>query len=403
MAALFLAPIYILINVYIVQWIFRWMGSCHYLFRTSLFRILFSGAYIFLAAALLTGFLIQHPAAIHRLLKNIGNYFLGIFLYILMTVAVLDLGRLVLKYVFHASWISSRTSFVITGTICVLLILTVSIYGIVHTTALKVTPYDVTVSKKAEGLDSLKIVLVADTHFGYSAGARHAWRIVRKINEQNPDLVCFAGDIFDNELEAIAEPEEVKKALLSIRSVYGTYACWGNHDLEEAILAGFTFSGGNRTESSSSMEDFLKDCHIRLLDDEAVLIDNAFYVVGRKDLSRSKKLQETRKTPAQLTESLDRRKPVIFIDHQPKELEEVSKAGADLDLCGHTHNGQIFPGNLAIRFFWENSCGSLQKGSMHNIVTSGAGVWGPNMRVGTDSEICPITIHFLKRAIHASY
>ena len=68
----------------------------------------------------------------------------------------------------------------------------------------------------------------------------------------------------------------------------------------------------------------------------------------------------------------------------------------DLDLCGHTHDGQIFPGNLIIHLFWENSCGYLQKGSMHNIVTSGAGIWGPSMRVGTDSEICPITIHFTK-------
>lgn len=142
------------------------------------------------------------------------------------------------------------------------------------------------------------------------------------------------------------------------------------------------------------MEEFLTDAGIHLLDDESVLIDNKFYIVGRRDASRCEKVEGSRATPAQLTESLDQRKPIIFIDHQPKELDKTAAAGVDLDLCGHTHDGQIFPGNLIIHLFWENSCGYLRKGNMHNIVTSGAGIWGPNMRVGTNSEICPITVYF---------
>ena len=172
------------------------------------------------------------------------------------------------------------------------------------------------------------------------------------------------------------------------------YACWGNHDLNEPILAGFTFNGTEDNYNDPRMEEFLTDAGIHLLDDESVLIDNKFYIVGRRDASRCEKVEGSRATPAQLTESLDQRKPIIFIDHQPKELDETAAAGVDLDLCGHTHDGQIFPGNLIIHLFWENSCGYLRKGNMHNIVTSGAGIWGPNMRVGTNSEICPITVHF---------
>lgn len=56
----------------------------------------------------------------------------------------------------------------------------------------------------------------------------------------------------------------------------------------------------------------------------------------------------------------------------------------------------MFPGNLIIKLMWENACGYLQKGQMHNIVTSGVGVFGPDMRVGTKAEICPITVHFTK-------
>ena len=65
-----------------------------------------------------------------------------------------------------------------------------------------------------------------------------------------------------------------------------------------------------------------------------------------------------------------------------------------MQLCGHTHDGQLFPGNLLLGLIWENPCGYLQKGNLHSIVTSGVGVWGPAMRTGTDSEICHITIHF---------
>ena len=93
---------------------------------------------------------------------------------------------------------------------------------------------------------------------------------------------------------------------------------------------------------------------------------------------------------------LNKTKPIIVLEHQPKQLEELEAAGADMQLCGHTHDGQMFPGNLTIKLMWENACGYLQKGKMHNIVTSGVGLFGPNMRVGTKAEICPITIHFAK-------
>lgn len=394
MIALFLAPIYILINIYVVHWMFKWMGACHHLFKAFTFQIIYAGTYTFFATTLLTGFLIKKPLFLHRFLKAAGNYFLGTFTYIILAIVTLDIGRLILKYIFHASWIRSKTAFVITGAVCSVLILSLSIYGILHTRSIKTTPYEVVVNKSVNGMDSLKVVLVADTHFGYSVGTRHAERLVKKINAQKPDLVCIAGDIFDNEYDAVQNPDRLKEILKSIRSKYGTYACWGNHDLNEPILAGFTFGGNHKEQDDPRMENFLKDCGIRLLNDESVLIDNRFYIVGRNDADRAEKISNGRKTPSELTEELDKEKPILFIDHQPKELSEAAEAGADLDLCGHTHDGQMFPGNLTIHLFWENPCGYLQKGSMHNIVTSGAGVWGPNMRVGTDSEICSITVKF---------
>ena len=394
MTAFLLAPFYILVNVYVVRWMIRWMGACSHIFQSAVFRAVFIIFYILIASSLLTGFLINKPEFLHRILKNTGNYFLGTFLYIILVIVVVDLVRLILKYVFHARFLEFRSTFVITGFVCMALIILISVYGILHVGTIKVTPYEVTVNKKVKDMDSLKIVLLADTHFGYSINCRHAQKMVEKINAQDPDIVCIAGDIFDNDYDAISDPEGMCNALKSIKSRYGVYACWGNHDLDEPILAGFTFGGKKKDQADPRMEQLLRDANIHLLTDEAELIDDKFYVVGRNDSSRTHKLGGQRLSPAQLTKDLDLDKPVIFIDHQPKQLQETADAGADLDLCGHTHDGQIFPGNLFIHLFWENSFGYLKKDKMHNIVTSGVGVWGPDMRVGTNCEICPITVHF---------
>lgn len=399
MIAIYLSPIYLLLNLYILRWAYLWMGTCHSILRTLGFRLIFAVIYVLLSTSLLTGFLIKNPKSLHRMLKITGNYFLGIFLYTLVIILLADFGRILLKYVFHASWIHSRTAFTVAGAICALLILLLSACGIFHAKYIKTTSYDVIINKTIPERTSMKVVLLADTHFGYNAGVLHARELVRKINKQKPDLVCIAGDIFDNEYDAIRNPEKLAKTLRGIKSTYGVYACWGNHDLNEEILAGFTFKhkdGDLSDIKDPRMKKFLKDSNIHILEDESVLINDQFYVIGRKDASLTEKIHETRKAPAQLTEKLDRDKPIIMIDHQPKELQELADAGVDLDLCGHTHNGQTFPGNFTIKLMWENPCGLLSKDNMTNITTSGAGVWGPAMRIGTDSEICSINIQLKK-------
>lgn len=399
MIAIYLSPIYLLLNLYILRWAYLWMGTCHSILRTLGFRLIFAVIYVLLSTSLLTGFLIKNPKSLHRMLKITGNYFLGIFLYTLVIILLADFGRILLKYVFHASWIHSRTAFTVAGAICALLILLLSACGIFHAKYIKTTSYDVIINKTIPERTSMKVVLLADTHFGYNAGVLHARELVRKINKQKPDLVCIAGDIFDNEYDAVRDPEKLEKTLRGIKSTYGVYACWGNHDLNEEILAGFTFKhkdGDLSDIKDPHMKKFLEDSNIHILEDESVLINDQFYVIGRKDASLTEKIHETRKAPAQLTEKLDRDKPIIMIDHQPKELQELADAGVDLDLCGHTHDGQTFPGNFTIKLMWENPCGLLIKDNMTNITTSGAGVWGPAMRIGTDSEICSINIQLKK-------
>ncbi len=394
MIAFFLAPIYILVNYYILWRLLHWMGSFGMLFQHPLMQFFVILIYIFFASSLLTSFLVKHPAWLQRLLKHVSNYFLGTLLYILMTLLAVEGLGLLLKYGFHISWLRSSTAFAVIGFFAIVLILFISLSGVFHRRRLQLKHYEITIPKTLEnGPDSLKIVLLADTHFGYTINEKTAAALAEQINAVRPDLICFAGDIFDNDFDAMKSPLAIQEALKSLQSTYGTYACWGNHDLNEPILAGFTFHHGNASYEDPRMTEFLKEAGIQLLEDEYLLINNQFYLVGRKDPARAKKMQDPRMEPAQLLAPLDASKPIIVMDHQPKQLRELSLAGADLDLCGHTHDGQLFPGNILTSLMWENSCGYCKKDQMHNIVTSGVGIWGPNMRVGTTGEICVINVH----------
>ena len=108
MIAIYLAPVYIILNLYILRWAYLWMGSCHSILRTMAFRTIFAIIYTILSTSLVSGFFIKKPRVLHRALKITGNYFLGIFLYSLMIVMAADLGRLFFKYVFRVSWIHSN-------------------------------------------------------------------------------------------------------------------------------------------------------------------------------------------------------------------------------------------------------------------------------------------------------
>ena len=82
------------------------------------------------------------------------------------------------------------------------------------------------------------------------------------------------------------------------------------------------------------------------------------------------------------------------MDHQPYQLDIAEAAGADVMLSGHTHRGQIAPNHLFTRRIFELDWGYLRKGNLHAIVSSGFGTWGPPIRLGSQSEIIELTIHF---------
>lgn len=401
MIAFFLAPVYLLINLYVLRWLLRYLDEWFvYSQRTVCRRILkifLSAIYILLCTSMLTAFLLPH-SSLQKMAARIGNYWLGTFLYIVLVIVAADLLRLLLRRnsFFQRRVSAPRKMFLISGGFCCLLVIGVSLYGGWNARHIRTTRYDVAVRSEDMAGSSLKIVLVADLHMGYSIGYRQVEKMADRINQEDPDLVCIAGDIFDNSYDSLDNPDKIREALSSIRSRYGVYACYGNHDYEEDIFVGFTFPSEEKTDIGNKMRRLLEESGIQTLEDEVELIDGRFYLAGRKDASIHAKSGEERKPAGELLSDLDPAKPVIVMDHQPKELTELAYAGADLDLCGHTHDGQLFPGNILTGLMWKNPWGYLQVGEMHNIVTSGVGVYGPYMRVGTIAEIAAIRVEFYK-------
>lgn len=394
MVFLFLLPFYLGVSSYMMFRFFYWMKHCNHRFNWLRFKVPFAVVYLFMALSPVIAFLLP-KSAVAIVIRRISTYWIGIMLYSLLYVVLFDLLRLIAKHTkLKNTLLFSRGSVISIGSVVVACAVATCLYGIFNARNIKVNEYSVTVNKSCGSDKHLKAVLVADLHMGYAIGVDHITNMVKKINEQNADIVIIAGDIFDNSYDGMDDPEGIKAQLKSIKSKYGVYAVYGNHDIDEKILMGFTFDWGGKQLHSEKMTNFMKECNIKLINDESVLINDEFYLVGRRDTDKPGTEDGTRAEISELTKDLDKTKPIFVLSHEPDELQKTADAGADIDFSGHTHDGQLFPGNLTIGLFWENPCGMIKKDNMYSIVTSGVGVYGTFMRVGTDAEICSVDIDF---------
>ena len=394
MIFLFLLPFYLGVSSYMMFRFFYWMKHCNHRFNWLRFKVPFAVVYLFMALSPVIAFLLP-KSAVAIVIRRISTYWIGIMLYSLLYVVLFDLLRLIAKHTkLKNTLLFSRGSVISIGSVVVACAVATCLYGIFNARNIKVNEYSVTVNKSCGSDKHLKAVLVADLHMGYAIGVDHITNMVEKINQQDADIVIIAGDIFDNSYDGMDDPEGIKAQLKSIKSKYGVYAVYGNHDIDEKILMGFTFDWGGKQLHSEKMTNFMKECNIKLINDESVLINDEFYLVGRRDTDKPGTEDGTRAEISELTKDLDKTKPIFVLSHEPDELQKTADAGADIDFSGHTHDGQLFPGNLTICLFWENPCGMIKKDNMYSIVTSGVGVYGTFMRVGTDAEICSVDIDF---------
>lgn len=335
---------------------------------TQLARIIIYLLGILLIASFFSGLIFKDslPSWLISVTYNAGTSWFFISIYFLIAFLLLDFFRLTHLLPVSRLMYQSGVGFaVVVGGIALIFLLGNMKY---HHKA----RVDLDLKVDKEQLDApLKIVALSDLHLGYAIGRSEFMKWVELINAEKPDIVLIAGDIIDQTVRPLNE-QNMAEVFSHIQSTYGIYAILGNHEY---------ISDLHRSTA------FYEAAGIHLLRDEATLINNRFYVVGRDDRSNKQ-----RKALAEITDTLDHHKPIILLDHQPYHLEEAEAQHVDLQISGHTHYGQIWPISWITRAIYELPHGYKQRGNTHYYISSGIGLWGGKFRIGTQSEYVVITL-----------
>lgn len=396
MLALILSPFYVAIIYWVCRRWYKFISALNIKNKRLDFWLKhFSWSMFLLTIFIGLAFILPEDNFLRRPLFKIGAYWLGISLYLILYVALIDLLRWIYSKVFKDKYNDFYAR-----TICALLIIVLtgvtSIYGIINAKIVRTTEYEITINKDGGNFKEMTIAMFGDPQFGYNIGEYHLKQAVDIINKNDVDIVCVVGDIFDNQYSAIKNPDKLIDLFNQIKSKYGMYAVLGNHDVEEPILCGFTFNDDDLENKLASKEmlDFIRKSGMVLLYDENVIINDSVNLYGRADQERPNLGNITRKESGDLFKEVDVSKPIMVLDHEPREYDELEKAGVDLMMAGHTHDGQLWPTKIATDIIWENPYGLWVKNAFHAITTSGLGLFGPNMRVGTITEVCIIHVKF---------
>ncbi|HOL44853.1 MAG TPA: metallophosphoesterase [Candidatus Saccharicenans sp.] len=349
----------------------------------SVGRLLFVAVFSFLILSFPLSRIIngQFSHRLSQILAVPGIYYLAFMFYLFLLLFLKDLIRwsclLFQQPVKTSSWLS------VSNTASFTVILSVSLIIIFsgHLNAIRpvVKTLHLQVDKTADSRTGLRAVMLSDIHLGMYNRSNRLEALVRKINELNPEIVFFAGDIVDEAIGA-EEEEKMVRLMKDIRAPLGLFACPGNHE----------YYGGLEKNIS-----YLERAGVQELLDKALKIDGSFYVIGRKDRAALRFGDRRASLPAIMAaDQVEPSLPLIVLDHQPIGLEEAERTGLDLLLCGHTHAGQLFPLNIINKLIYEKNWGYLKKGQTHIYVTSGAGTWGPAVRTGSRSEIVLLELSF---------
>lgn len=251
-----------------------------------------------------------------------------------------------------------------------------------HITMLNIvqTDYDIATPKNIR-TEGYRVALIADLHFENTMDEEKLLEQCRLISEQNPDIVVLCGDIVD-ESTSREGVYAAFKALGTISNKYGIYYIMGNHDLYTNLRGSY---------NTDDILDALSHTDIILLDNETVQINDDFCIVGRTDEGYSR--GTPRITTSELLKEADPERFVLLLDHRPIELEVNAAAGADLQLSGHTHGGQIFPIGLVSTILGEHNYGYKKIEDFQAITTSGIAGWGYPIRTGSRSEYVIVDIN----------
>lgn len=365
----------IIILVYIIPNIYVFVRICQ-LFINKGYRLYYTLVYLLLAFVFPVSNLFSDSdnVLVVRILQPLANYILPFYLYLFLFILVLDILLLFNRgFKIVSSEKFKTTRFKFSGLVSILaLSVLVVIAGIVNFNTIRISEYKIDIPARSSPIRHLKIAFVADFHLNNGTSKKFVERFVRKIELINPDLMIFGGDIVEGDRED-GNLVQFEKLLAGIKARYGVYAVLGNHEHYAGQDKGSFFDKSGMT----------------VLSDTIVKPDNLFNLAGRNDSHI-----RIRKHLDGLLKSATDTLPVILIDHRPTEIDLVSRTSVDVQLSGHTHNGQLFPVNLITKKVYVLSWGYKKIGNTHFFVTSGIRLWGPPVRTTGKSEIMVIDILF---------
>lgn len=235
----------------------------------------------------------------------------------------------------------------------------------------RISSYEVFIENLPLGWENKKIVHVSDLHLGPIYRANFLNRIIKKINTLNPEAVFISGDFFDGRKTDFSW---LNHLLDSMKVNRGIFYSFGNHDL---------YLGADQVKAVINNEDLV------ILDDKIVTIDD-LQIIGINYLNNGSNelvldvLKEN---------NYNEGKASILMFHAPQNILAFKEAKIDLQLSGHTHDGQLFPFNYLVKWFHQGyGYGFFNEGDFNLVVSSGLGTWGPPMRIAKRSEIVEIVL-----------
>ncbi|KAK1181329.1 metallophosphoesterase [Streptomyces sp. NBS 14/10] len=216
-----------------------------------------------------------------------------------------------------------------------------------------------------------RIAVVSDIHLGPILGRAHTRRIVETINRTSPDLVAVVGDLVDGSVEDLGPTAE---PLRELRARHGSYFVTGNHEY---------FSG------AAQWVDHVRELGLRPLENQRTEL-GGFDLAGVNDIAGEDEGQGP-----DFKAALGDRDPAracVLLAHQPVVIHDAVDHGVDLQLSGHTHGGQMWPGNYVAELANPTAAGLERYGDTQLYVTRGAGAWGPPVRVGAPPDITVVEL-----------
>jgi predicted MPP superfamily phosphohydrolase len=232
----------------------------------------------------------------------------------------------------------------------------VSLYGILN--GLRISVEKIEIDNFGR---KIKFVQLSDIHIGTIRTRNFLERIIRQVNRLNPDFVLITGDLIDGTGKLTDETFE------QFNEIKGpVFAIMGNHEFYE---------GENK------VNNLLKKTKIKVLRNNFERFDG-INIIGM-DYSENRKYV-ARNLPKI---NYDKNLPSILMNHVPIGYKDAMKMGINLQISGHTHDGQLFPFSLLVKIFFPKKVGLYSFGKFSLYISPGTGTWGPPMRVGSNNEI----------------